>query len=90
MKRLPYGWINESRKFIRGLSRTRKGVKMETKYDKKYYEFLDGLRKSGGVSMFGASTHLMLEFPELDSQTAIKVLSDWMKTFDERHKQKVK
>ena len=60
---------------------------METKYDEKYYEFLDGLRESGVTNMFSASSYLTMEFSELDSQTAIKVLSDWMKTFGDRSKQ---
>lgn len=87
MRRPPYGRINESREFIKGLSGRRKESKMEIKYDEKYYEFLDGLRETGVTNMFGASPYLQRQFPELDYKTAIKVLSDWMKTFGRRDKQ---
>lgn len=63
-------------------------VKEKTKYEKKYYDFLDGLRESGKVNMFGASVVLLQIWPELGEEKAKKVLVDWMKTFGEREEAK--
>lgn len=53
------------------------------KYDA-YYKYLDDLRESGVTNMFGASTYLINEF-DLDRQEARAILSEWMKTFSDRH-----
>ena len=50
-----------------------------------YFKYLDELRESGETNMFGASSYLMNEFPELDENSARTILIDWMNTFDERH-----
>ena len=50
--------------------------------DNKYYIFLEKLRKSGVTNMFGAVPYLIDEFPELDKQSAKKILVEWMKTYD--------
>ena len=42
--------------------------------------FLDRLRKSGRVNMFGASQYLIEEFG-IDKHEAIKILAEWMKSF---------
>lgn len=55
------------------------------KYDADYYDYLDGLRESGVTNMFGATPYLKKTFGLSDSM-ARAVLSDWMKTFSERHK----
>lgn len=49
-----------------------------------YFEFLDALRESGEINMFGAGLPLMKEFG-LPKDEAYKVLSEWMRTFSERH-----
>jgi len=49
-----------------------------------FFEYLDLLRKSGIVNMFGASTYLEAEF-DLGHSEAIKILTRWMKTFSQRH-----
>lgn len=54
------------------------------KFKKDYYVYLDELRKSGVVNMFGASVYLEKKC-RLDHETAIAVLADWMKTFNARH-----
>ncbi len=51
----------------------------------KHLEYLDGLRESGITNMFGATLFLDKEFPELVGKDSHKILSYWMKTFDERH-----
>jgi hypothetical protein len=62
-----------------------------TKIDKpefvtdKHLEFLDELRESGDVNMFGARPYLQSAFPELKGEQAAKVLTYWMKSFSERH-----
>jgi len=55
------------------------------KYEKKYYEYLDELRKSGRTNMFGATSFLIKTFPELDKGKAKDILADWMNTFEDRH-----
>lgn len=46
-----------------------------------YFAYLDGLRKTGAASMFGARPYLMDAF-DLDGEVAGKVLVTWMETFD--------
>lgn len=52
----------------------------------KYFIFLDDLRESGVTNMFGARPYLMEEFSKLTDAQAREILSQWMKTFSERHK----
>jgi hypothetical protein len=48
--------------------------------------YLDELRESGKTNMFGARPYVASEFG-LKMEVAGRVLSYWMKTFSERHKQ---
>ena len=52
--------------------------------NQEYFEYLDELRESGETNMFGARPYLMEEF-NLDREEAHKILSEWMRTFSERH-----
>lgn len=72
-------WLHEARL---------KREELKMKFDKKYYEYLDGLRESGVTNMFGAAPYLLNQFHELDKALARKVLADWMETFHLRHPQK--
>lgn len=49
-----------------------------------YLEYLDGLRESGSINMFGATPYLSEMF-DLSIKDARAVLSYWMQTFSERH-----
>jgi hypothetical protein len=49
-----------------------------------YFDYLDRLRASGVVNMFGAGAYLEREFG-MDRKTARDVLGDWMRTFSQRH-----
>lgn len=49
--------------------------------------FLDDLRNSGIVNMYGAAPHLMEQFPELTQDDAHNILLHWMDTFSERNEQ---
>lgn len=49
--------------------------------DKKYFDYLEELRKSGVTNMFGAVPYLMSEFPELDRAEATRILSAWFDSF---------
>ena len=60
---------------------------MITKKKEKFL-FLDGLRKSGVCNMYGATPYLMERY-QISRDDAIKVLAEWMQTFDERHKKEV-
>jgi len=51
------------------------------------FAYLDALRESGMVNMFGAGPHLAQEFG-LGQREAVKVLAEWMWTFSERHPRK--
>jgi hypothetical protein len=48
-----------------------------------HLDYLDDLRESGVVNMFGARPYLALAF-NLDQETAGKYLTYWMRTFSER------
>jgi hypothetical protein len=50
-----------------------------------YFEYLDDLRESGVTNMYGAGEYLEIYFG-LDKRCARTVLSEWMRTFGERHK----
>ncbi len=47
----------------------------------KVYNFLDNLRESGEVNMFGATEDLMHEFPFMDKRKARGYLMTWMQNF---------
>jgi len=49
---------------------------------KKYFGFLNDLRESGIVNMFGAAPFLRKTYPELSKEESKKVLVAWMKSFD--------
>jgi uncharacterized protein YciI len=49
-----------------------------------HLEYLDELRESGVVNMFGARPYLQQEFG-LSKAESGKVLSLWMDTFSQRH-----
>lgn len=48
--------------------------------------YLDDLRESGDTNMIFAGQYIQQEFA-VDSKTAGKILTYWMKTFSERHPQ---
>ena len=49
--------------------------------NQEHKEFLDELRESGEVNMFGARPHLMEEF-DLTKEEAGAILSEWMATYN--------
>lgn len=51
---------------------------------KEYFAFLDNLRDSGAINMYGAAPYLMDAFPILgfDEPLAHQVLHDWMAGHD--------
>ena len=49
-----------------------------------YFEYLDQLRESGAINMFGALPYLQESF-DLDRYEAKDVLMEWMQTFSARH-----
>jgi len=57
-------------------------VNEATDEDKPYFDFLVALRDSGATNMFGAAPYLQSEFGMSKSE-ARKVLSKWMKSFNE-------
>jgi predicted oxidoreductase len=48
------------------------------------FEFLDNLRESGKTNMFGAAPYVQEVF-DLNKFEARYLVSEWMRTFSERH-----
>jgi len=58
---------------------------MEEGIDKEMvFDYLDNLRESGAVNMFGAASYVKEVF-DVDLKTARALLSEWMRTYSERH-----
>jgi len=58
---------------------------MEEGIDKEMvFDYLDNLRESGAVNMFGAAPWVGRAF-DVDRETARALLSEWMRTYSERH-----
>ena len=53
---------------------------------KKYFEYLNALRKSGVTNMYGTVPFLQQKFPELgfDRARAQEVLRAWISSFDDK------
>lgn len=49
-----------------------------------YFEYLDALRETGAVNMFGATPYLVENF-NITMFEARKILVEWMETFAERN-----
>jgi len=52
--------------------------------ENEYLEYLDQLRDSGVVNMYGSPLYLAEEF-ELETTFACQVVTYWMKTYSDRH-----
>lgn len=52
------------------------------KYEE-YFSFLDDLRESGSINMFGAGPYLREEF-NLSKNESYEILADWQITFEAR------
>ena len=59
---------------------------MDEQFKQFVFEYLDELRESGVVNMFGAGTYVMEEY-DLTKQEAREYVTDWIRTFSERHKE---
>jgi hypothetical protein len=60
------------------------------KIKKEYLIYLDNLKESGIVNMFGAADYLRRAYPKLGIHEASAILVHWMKTYSERHPREVK
>jgi hypothetical protein len=49
-----------------------------------YFTYLDELRESGEVNMYGAGPYISAQFG-LNKYEARKVVAAWMESFDKRH-----
>ena len=47
----------------------------------KYWLFLENLRRSGAINMFGAA-HVLADYFDIDEKEARKILSDWMQNYN--------
>jgi len=59
-------------------------MKAELKEERKQemFKFLNSLRRSGVINMFGAGSYLRVQFG-ISKRDARFVLQDWMQSFDE-------
>lgn len=58
---------------------------MEFTVDKeKVFTYLDNLRESGITNMFGSAPYVAEEF-DVNIREARELVSEWMRTFSERH-----
>ena len=80
-------WSRSSRKDWHSVCRTRKQKHMPTSALKnkeysmeEYFEFLDDLRESGAINMYGAAG-VLVEVFAIPKQEARDILSAWMKQF---------
>ena len=50
---------------------------------KKYFDYLERLRKSDRINMYGAAPFLLKKFPELsnDAKRAAEILKAWMSSY---------
>ena len=62
-------------------------VEIPDSLKKEHLEYLDDLRNRGVVNMFGAANYLQAAFKGLKNKDARKILSYWIKTFSDRHKE---
>lgn len=46
-------------------------------------DYLNDLRESGVTNMYGAVSYILKDFPNLDKKEATRILSLWMKNFNE-------
>jgi len=60
-------------------------MRKTTQSEKEVMEFLNILRDSGATNMFGATPYVIEEFG-LDKSEARRILSLWMKNFNEEGK----
>ena len=60
-------------------------MRKTTQSEKEVMEFLNILRDSGATNMFGATPYVIEEFG-LDTPEARRILSLWMKNFNEEGK----
>jgi predicted transcriptional regulator YheO len=61
-----------------------KEIDMNEHQRQEFLEFLDELRESGVVNMYGAAPYLVKEFG-MPKMTAYKILDDWMASYAARH-----
>ena len=57
------------------------------KMTKEHKKFLNDLRESGAVNMFGSSLYLAGAFPELTSRESRQIVVEWMETFSKTENQ---
>lgn len=57
---------------------------------KKYFDYLERLRKSGRINMYGAAPFLLKKFSELsnDAKRAAAILKAWMSSYSTGGKDK--
>lgn len=51
------------------------------KTNNEYWIFLESLRRSGAVNMFGAAP-ILAEYFDIDEKEARKILGDWMRNYN--------
>ena len=57
---------------------------MKTNEMETYFKYLDSLRESGTINMYGAAAYLAEMFDIDNRDEARTILKEWMRTFEER------
>lgn len=52
-----------------------------TSFEKKVFNYLNDLRESGVINMFGAGAYIVERF-DIDKRQASQILSKWMENFN--------
>lgn len=72
-------------KFAKELTKYPKVAEMDEEEIDEFLFYLDELRESGVINMFGAVPYIAVNF-KYDDMTAKECLLFWMDTFSKRHK----
>lgn len=62
---------------------TNESLREATDLEIEVFNYLNDLRSSGVTNMYGAAPYITNEFPEIDKKEAIRLLTLWMKNFNE-------
>jgi len=58
-------------------------VRKITKLEKKVFKYLNALRESGEINMFGAASFIIKNFSEVSNKEANELLTLWMSNYYE-------
>lgn len=69
--------------FMAETKQTNESLRKATDLEIEVFNYLNDLRSSGVTNMYAATPYITREFPEIDKKEAIRLLTLWMKNFNE-------